>query len=77
VTLTGVPNDYYSFNIQITTGGTQTTSIFEWSSNGGATFTTGQTSAATFLMGSTGVTINFSAGSYTAGDQYLASVVPI
>lgn len=70
VTVTGTPLGEYDFVIEITTGGAVATAIFRWSSNGGSTWTTGVTTAATVLLGATGVTANFAAGTYVVASTY-------
>ena len=77
VTLTGSPASGYSFNIQITTGGSVGTAVFKWSSNGGLTFTTGVATAATVLLGITGVTANFAAGTYATDNVYVAGALQL
>lgn len=70
VTLTGTPNDVYSFEIDITTLGVRGVAVFKWSSDGGSTYTTGVLTAATVVLGSTGVTANFPTGTYAADNVY-------
>lgn len=77
VTLTGVGNDRYQFVIAITTGGALGTAVFEWSSNGGATYTTSVATAATVTLGSTGVTANFPSGTYSTNNVYTSSMIPV
>lgn len=57
--------------IQITTPGALGTAVFQWSQDGGATFTTGlSTSATPVLLGSTGLVAVFSLGNYAANNVY-------
>jgi hypothetical protein len=67
VSVTGSPAAFYtSLTITITTGGLLNNGVvkFSWSLNG-VSQQTGQLAAATFTLGSTGLTANFPAGSYT------------
>ena len=59
VTLTGEASKYVDIQIEITTGGARGTAVFKWSDNGGATYTTGVTTAATVTLTGTGLTANF------------------
>lgn len=70
VTLTGTPTANEDIIIQITTGGALGTAIFKWSSNGGTSYTTGVTTAATVTLTGTGLTANFPAGTYTLNNVY-------
>lgn len=56
--------------VQITTGGALGTAIFKWSTNGGATWTSNVTTAATVALGTTGLTLSFAAGTYSTTDAY-------
>lgn len=71
LTLTGTPNSVYDFVIQITTGGARGTAVFKWSSDGGNTFTSNVTTAATNSLGGTGITANWPVGTYTNDNQYV------
>ena len=73
IKLTGTPVGVLNFNIQITTGGARGTAIFKWSSDGGNTFTTTVTTAATTVLGATGITINWPVGTYTADNVWTTS----
>jgi len=76
VTLSGRPTlGSYLMILQVTTGGALGTAIFKWSSDGGYTWTTGVTTAATVLLGSTGMTANFpSVGvTYDTSNAYAAA----
>ena len=70
MTLSGTPAAPYDFNIQITTGGARGTAVFKWSSDGGTTFTTLVTTAATTVLGSTGITANWPVGTYNVDNVY-------
>lgn len=70
VTLTGTPTGYHDVRIEITTGGSRGTAVFKWSSDGGSTYTTGVTTAATAVLGTTGLTANFATGTYSTDNIY-------
>lgn len=70
VTVTGTPVGEYDFIVEITTGGAVDSAVFRWSSDGGATYTSGVTVAATVALGATGVTANFAAGTYVLAATY-------
>lgn len=70
VTFTGTPLDDYDIIIEITTGGAVATAVFKWSKDGGATYTTGVTTASTVVLTGTGVTANFAAGTYVVAEKY-------
>jgi hypothetical protein len=81
VTLTGTPSQSTawsaattSIEIDITTLGARGTALFTWKLNG-VTQQTGQTTAATFLLGSTGITANFPTGTYAANNVYTSQAV--
>ncbi len=67
VSLAGTPTINGTIILQITTPGARGVAVFKWSSDGGATYTTGVLTAATTLLGSTGVTATWGAG---AGPAY-------
>jgi hypothetical protein len=73
ISLTGVsslaePSDV---QIQITTAGTLGVALFQWSEDGGATWTTGlQTSNTPVPLGTTGLTAVFSLGAYATNNAY-------
>lgn len=78
VTYTGVPNrDWYEFVLEITTPGTVGVAVFKWSSNGGTSYTTGVTTAASVVLTGTGITVKFPAGTYTAADTSTTSATGI
>lgn len=70
VFLTGAPVDFYNFLIEITTLGSRGVAVFRWSSNGGTTYTSNVTTAATCVLGSTGITANFPVGTYATNNSY-------
>lgn len=70
VTVSGTPSGEFDFIIEVTTGGAVDTAQFKWSSDGGATYTTGVTVAATVALGATGITAAFTAGTYEVGTTY-------
>jgi len=73
VTLTGTPvAQSTTIEIDITTGGARGTALFTWKL-GGVVQATGQTTAATFVLGTTGLTANFPVGTYTNDNVYTAS----
>lgn len=69
VTLSGTPNDQYEYIIKIVGGGVVGTSTFQYSADGGDSWSPIYATAATFLMPS-GVTANFAAGTYVANETY-------
>lgn len=75
VTLTGVPNDDYEFVIDIDTGGSRGTATFTWSSDGGATTSSAVLTAETVVLGSTGITVGFSVGTYATDNQYTSDII--
>jgi hypothetical protein len=70
LTLTGTPTGPFSFRLEITTGGSRGTAVFRWSSDGGTTYTSGVTTGATNVLGSTGVTANWAVGTYSNTNVY-------
>lgn len=76
VTLTGTPNYAFQLDIAIRTGGTLGSAKFAWSVDGGESWTgVDVTTAATVVLGNTGVTANFPAGTYSADNTYTAGTV--
>lgn len=76
VTLSGTPAGYFDLVVNITTGGTRGTAVFKFSLDGGLTYPTAQTgitTAATYLMPGTGVTLNFATGTYNVDNVYVAN----
>lgn len=70
VTLTGSPLDAYEVEIQIVRGGAVGTATFTYSLDGGDTVSPETTTASTVPLPGTGLTLNFAAGTYTAGVVY-------
>ncbi len=68
-TLTLTPNDQYENVLVIGTGGAVGTATFTYSTDGGNTYSEELATAATYLL-PTGVTVNFTAGTYVAGETY-------
>jgi hypothetical protein len=67
--------DTYRLRVEITTGGSQATAVYRWSSDDGLTWTTGVTASPTATMlGTTGVTVAFPTGTYTLGNVFSVSV---
>lgn len=72
-TFTGVPAaTVRRMMVEITTGGDRGTALFKWSSDGGLSYTTGVTTAATVALGATGITVNFPVGTYATDNVYSA-----
>jgi hypothetical protein len=69
VSLSGTPTGVFNFVIKITTLGARGTAVFKWSSDGGASYTSGVTTAATNVLGSTGITAAFATGTDYAVDN--------
>lgn len=69
VGITGTPNGYHNLRVEITTGGARGTAVFKWSIDGGATYTTGVTTAATVVLTGTGLTLTFATGTDYATDN--------
>lgn len=79
VTFTGVPDGAYDVRVKITLGGIRGTAQFDWSLDGGSTWeATGVATAATVVLGTTGLTANFAAGTYVLNETYdiTTSAVP-
>jgi hypothetical protein len=73
VSLSGRPTmGAYLMVIQVTTGGPLGTAVIEWSSDGGNTFQTNVTTASTIVLGTTGMTATFAAGTYATDNVYAA-----
>lgn len=72
VTLTGIPTDgSVDIWIQIQTPGPVATAAGQWSQDGGVTWTP-FTTAPAVVLGTTGITANFAAGSYSSDNLYVA-----
>jgi hypothetical protein len=59
--------------LQITTGGGLGAALFQWSSDGGITWTTGVATAALVPLGTTGLVASFAAATYGVDNIYKAS----
>lgn len=59
--------------VQITTGGALGAAVFQWSSTGGASWTTGIVTAPSVTLGSTGLAALFPVGNYDTSDSYAAA----
>jgi hypothetical protein len=64
------PTGDNDFIIEITTGGALGAGVFKWSKDGGLTYTTGVSLAASVVLTGTGVTAGFAAGTYVLGEKY-------
>lgn len=69
VTLTGAPYDDANMKSRIVTGGVRATATFQYSTDGGVTWSDVITTAATYLL-PTGVTMNFASGTYVNDNTY-------
>jgi hypothetical protein len=72
VTLSGTPTQSGNLSISITTLGIVGVALFSWSFNG-VVQQTNQITASSFVLGSTGVTADFHAGTYATSDVYTAT----
>lgn len=70
VTFDGPANERYRISVKITLGGAVETAKFKVSTDGGDTWGEEQTTAATYVIPDTGVTVNFAAGTYVVDDLY-------
>lgn len=70
ITVSGVPLDSYAFQGKITKGGAVGTAEFQYSLDGGDTWSTTIVSAASYPIANTGLTLAFTAGTYVVGDVY-------
>ena len=70
VTLSGAPYDDYDGKVLIVLGGATATMTFKYSLDGGETYSEVLTSAATYAIPNSNITLNFAAGTYVAGDYY-------
>jgi phage gp36-like protein len=75
VTFSGAPFQPAPVNllIQVLTPGAVDTATFEYSADGGVTWSGEYTTADTVLLEGTGITVAFAAGSYVGGDTYTTS----
>jgi hypothetical protein len=58
--------------IQVTTPGVLGVAVVQWSSDGGQTWVTGVATAATVVLGATGLSAQFPTGTYSADNLYAA-----
>ena len=70
VTLTGTPTLTASCVIKVILGGAVATATFQYSTDGGTTWSETKTTAATYLIPGTGLTAAFASGTYVADDTY-------
>lgn len=84
-TLSGTPRDRYGVMVTIIAGGSLGTSTFQFSLDNWVTETAGAVpatqsntyaTAATFVIPNSGLTINFAAGTYVAGDTFYFATTP-
>lgn len=73
VSITGRPNDDYDVRLDIVTGGARGTATFQWSSDNGASYSTAQVTAATVVLGTTGLTVAFPVGTYNSDNFYFSN----
>lgn len=74
VTLAGIPTlGSMIVLVQITTPGPLGTAVFQWSSNNGTSFTQNVPTAATVLLGTTGLSAVFPVGNYDTSNLYAAA----
>ena len=78
ISVSGTAASDYNFIIQITTGATLASgnARFKWSSDGGATYTSNVTVAATVVLGTTGITAAFAISSALAARERAGSNAP-
>jgi hypothetical protein len=74
VTLSGTLTQALPVRIEITTGGTLGVAVFRWKTDTTSTWTSGVTTAASVALGSTNITANFAAGTYSTNNVYLSRV---
>lgn len=71
VTAAGTPDATRDFVVEITTGGALGVGQYRWSKDGGQTWDeSGLTLAASDVLGTTGITASFAAGTYVIGTRY-------
>jgi hypothetical protein len=76
IAMSGIATESYDIVIHILTTGGVGASTFQWSSDGGVTWTGPATTAASYTLGTTGLTAEFIAGTHTAGDYHQWYVGP-
>jgi len=73
---TGTPSDTFSALIKVTLGGVLGASQFQYSLDGGDTYSQVLATTATYAIPNSGLTLTFSAsGSFTGGDVYSATAI--
>lgn len=85
VTLSGTPNSYIDLKIKIVTNGSEATAKFQFSTDGGSTYSATLTASGSGVLlsdtavgsqvgvdGLTGITATFATGSYTTSHSYTA-----
>lgn len=70
LTPSGSPTDARTIKVRIVTAGALGTSAFQYSKDGGLSWSSIITTAATYAIGGTGVTLGFAAGTYAADNTY-------
>ena len=75
VTLTGTPTLTASCVIKVILGGAVATATFQYSTDGGTTWSETKTTAATYAIPGTGITAAFASGTYVADDTYSFTTV--
>jgi hypothetical protein len=86
-TISGTPYDRYGLTIVVVVGGAVATATFKYSldnwaetdsaaANVSPTWSNIHTTASTFVIPGTGLTINFGSGTYVAGDTFFLATVP-
>lgn len=71
ISVAGPPSRAALMRVEITTGGTVGVAVFRFSEDGGSTWVlSGIVTAATVLLGTTGITATFPAGTYVSGETY-------
>lgn len=75
VTSSSTPNDAYQIRVKITKGGLLATAEFQYSLDGGDTWSDVILTAATYVLPDTGVTIAFASGTYVLDDVYATTCV--
>lgn len=73
MTIGGIPLESYSVLVEILTGGVLGVGTFRVSRDGGSTWSTTQTLAASYVLAGTGITLTFAAGTYVAKTSYAFS----
>ncbi len=76
ITRTGTSNAQYSWVVKISFQGALGTARFQYSTNGGSTFSAEITTSASYVVPSTGITLQFPAGNYVANDSWSWTVNP-